>query len=352
MISSAFPGVLLVDFDRSAKSFGIWVILLTMLFRLFLAGLPQGFLHQLNRNNSIAQDKQTGQNVRSVSFDLWTPLLHRRETVPFPAESAPPTDISREPVRPAFAPEDADTVALANASNKLPDLGDLITHPLECSLAGPEPTVLILHTHTTESYTRQDGEDYDESSAYRTLDGGYNMLSIGDRVAELLEEAGISVIHDRQLHDYPSYTGAYNHARRATQAALEEYPGIRLVLDLHRDASEGKTGQLRTVAQIDGKPSAQLMFVVGCGNAGLKHPNWEENLSLALKLQFLMEQEYPGICRPISLRNQRFNQDLSTGALLIEVGAAGNTHEEALLAVQALAEAVIGLKNGTAAPEP
>ena len=335
----------MVEFNRSARNFGIWVILLTVLFRLFAAGLPQGFLR--HRNNSITKDSQTEQNVRSLSFDFGLSPLLRKSATPFPAESAPPTDISREPVRPAFAPEDADTVALANASNQLPDLGDLIAQPLECSLAGPEPTVLILHTHTTESYTRQDGEDYDESSAYRTLECSYNMLSIGDRVAELLEEAGISVIHDRELHDYPSYTGAYNHARKAAQAALEEYPTIQLVLDLHRDASEGKTGQLRTVAQIDGKSSAQLMFVVGCGNAGLKHPNWEENLSLALKLQVLLEQEYPGICRPISLRNQRFNQDLSTGALLIEVGAAGNTHEEALQAAQALAEVVIGLKNGT-----
>ena len=173
------------------------------------------------------------------------------------------------------------------------------------------------------------------------------MLCVGDRVAELLEQAGICVIHDRQLHDYPSYTGAYNHARKATQAALEEYPTIRIVLDLHRDAAEGTSGQLRTVAQIDGKAGAQLMFVVGCGNAGLKHPNWEKNLSLALKLQVLLEEQHPGICRPISLRSQRFNQDLSTGALLIEVGAAGNTHEEALLAAQALAGAVIRLKNGT-----
>ena len=334
----------MVEFNRSARNFGIWVILLTVLFRLFAAGLPQGFLR--HRNNSITKDSQTEQNVRSLSFDFGLSPLLRKSATPFPAESAPPTDISREPVRPAFAPEDADTVALANASNQLPDLGDLIAQPLECSLAGPEPTVLILHTHTTESYTRQDGEDYDESSAYRTLECSYNMLSIGDRVAELLEEAGISVIHDRELHDYPSYTGAYNHARKAAQAALEDYPTIQLVLDLHRDASEGKTGQLRTVAQIDGKSSAQLMFVVGCGNAGLKHPNWEENLSLALKLQVLLEQEYPGICRPISLRNQRFNQDLSTGALLIEVGAAGNTHEEALQAAQALAEVVILLKNG------
>ncbi len=335
----------MVDFERSARNFGIWVILLTLLFRLFAAGLPQSLLRQ--RNNSITQDNQTGQNVRSLSFGFGITPLFRRESIAYPPESAPPTDIPRQPELPAFQPEDGDTVALTNSSDKSPDLGELIARPLECSLAGQEPTVLILHTHTTECYTRSEGEEYDESSAYRTLAEEYNMLCVGDRVAELLEQAGIPVIHDRQLHDYPSYTGAYNHARKATQAALEEYPTIRIVLDLHRDAAEGTSGQLRTVAQIDGKSGAQLMFVVGCGNAGLKHPNWEENLSLALKLQFLLEEQHPGICRPISLRNQRFNQDLSTGALLIEVGAAGNTHEEALLAAQALAEAVIRLKNGT-----
>lgn len=325
----------MVDAYRSARQFGISVILLTMLFRLFETGLPQKLLPP----NSIREDRETELLVRSFSFGQ--PRL-----LPFIAESPPPTSVPREPEKREFSEEDAAVIALSNASDKEPALEALLAAPLEWSLGGMEPSVLILHTHTTESY--EPGEEhYPETAPYRTLEEEHNMLSIGSRVAEILEAAGISVVHDRKLHDYPSYSGAYNHARKAIRAMGQEHPGIRIVLDLHRDASEGTGGQLRTAAEIDGQPGAQLMFVVGCGNAGLKHPRWEENLSLALKLQVLLEKRSPGICRPISLRNQRYNQDLSPGALLVEVGAAGNTREEALLAAQALAEAIICLKNGT-----
>ena len=172
------------------------------------------------------------------------------------------------------------------------------------------------------------------------------MLSIGDRVAQILEAAGISVIHDRTLHDYPSYNGSYLDAREAMESYLAQYPSIRLVLDLHRDAAEDGDGQMDTSAQVNGAESAQVMLVVGTDEGGLEHPQWQDNLSLALKLGVQLERLYPGICRPISLRTERFNQDLSAGALLIEVGAAGNTHAEALTAAEALAQAIAALAQG------
>ena len=213
------------------------------------------------------------------------------------------------------------------------------------SLRQEKPTVLILHTHTTESYTKS-REPYEESSDYRTLDENYNMLSIGAEVARQLEAGGIRVIQDRQLHDYPSYNGSYTHARKAIQALLSENPSIRLILDLHRDAADTPKGQLRTVAEVDGTRSAQLMLVVGSDASGRKHPDWERNLALALQLQTRLELLAPGITRPTVLRGQRFNQDLSTGALLVEVGAAGNTHAEALRAADVLAEAILSLADG------
>jgi stage II sporulation protein P len=209
---------------------------------------------------------------------------------------------------------------------------------------------LILHTHSTESYTRQ-GEDYKESSAFRTLDEGYNMISIGARVAQLLEEAGIGVIHDRELHDYPSYNGSYNHARKAILETLAENPGICLVLDLHRDASGDLKNQFRPVVRTEQGDTAQIMLVMGTDAAGLSHPNWQENLSLGLKLQAQLERQTPGITRPMSLRSYRFNQDLTPGSLLIEMGAAGNSHREALRAAEALARAIIALSKGTSAAE-
>lgn len=255
-------------------------------------------------------------------------------------ESPPPSlPEPTEPPIPSFS--DAERIELYYAANKNPDIEGLLTQPLEWDLCGDAPTVLILHTHSTESYTRK-GEAYEEVSDWRTLDEDYNMLSIGSRVAELLAESGITVLQDRELHDYPSYNGSYTDARKTLKEYLKDYPTIRLVLDLHRDASGGDGGQMRTKALVEGETSAQLMVVLGTN-----HENYEENLSLGLKLHAQLESQVPGIMRPLQLRAQRFNQDLSSGALLIEVGAAGNTHPEAMLAAEQLAKAIAALAKGT-----
>jgi len=255
---------------------------------------------------------------------------------PLPAETSEP-----EPTVPVFFETDLELVELTTTSDYEPDLGDLLAQPLSYNLSGSEPTVLILHTHTTESYSPQ--SSYEATSDYRTLDEDHNMLRIGDEVTRILEEAGIGVIHDRALHDYPSYDGAYNHAAQATEGYVDQYPSIRLILDLHRDAADTPNGQMATQASVDGSPSAQLMMVVGTDGGGLSHPGWQENLSLALKLQVLLEKENPGICRDIALSWQRFNQHFAPGALLVEVGAAGNTLEEALIAARELAEGIVAL---------
>jgi stage II sporulation protein P len=263
-----------------------------------------------------------------------------------PAPTEPQTTgVLQEITAPVFSGEDASLLDIRYSCSLRPDLAKLLQRPLEWDLTGAEPTVLILHTHATESYTKN-GEKYAESSAFRTLDEQYNMLSIGDAVAEVLTRNGIGVIHDRQLHDYPSYNGSYNHARKSIQKYLDQYPSIRLVLDLHRDASGDLSNQFRTVANVEGKSSAQLMLVMGTSAAGLNHPNWEENLALGVKLHAQLEKLAPGIMRPMSLRAQRFNQDMTAGSLLIEVGAAGNSHPEALLAAEILGEAIVCLAGG------
>lgn len=324
--------------SHSVRQFGVGVILLTLLFRLFEVGLPQGALRLLQLD--ILADKETGRDVRSLRVE-------RDLSFPFLRESSPPMDLPQEPERPAFAPADAEAIELTNSGGKTPDLPVLMTAPLTWELEAEGPTVLIVHTHTSESYTK-DGEDYKESAAYRTLEEEHNMLSIGDRVAKRLEEAGIRVIHDREIHDYPSYDRAYAHARKSIQAVMEEYPGIQLLLDLHRDAVQVGSGQMSTHVMVGGSDGAQLMLVLGTGNSGLPSPKWEDNLSLALKLQTVLERSCPGICRPVSLRNQRFNQDLAPFSLLVEVGAAGDTRQRALRAADQLAKAIIALKDGAA----
>ena len=255
-------------------------------------------------------------------------------------ESPPP--LIPEPTEaplPAFS--GSEEVDLYYAVRKNPDIASLLSKPLEWNLFGEEPTVLILHTHTTESYSRR-GEDYKETSAWRTLDENYNMRAIGTLVAEILKENGISAVQDEQIHDYPSYSGSYLRSRQSVREILKEYPTIRMILDLHRDAAGEGGKQLRTVATVDGETSAQLMVVIGTN-----HEAYEENLSLGLKLHVHLEQRSPGIMRPLQLRSQRFNQDLSPGALLIEVGAAGNSHKEARLAATQLAQAIVALAKGT-----
>lgn len=245
-----------------------------------------------------------------------------------------------------FTAADAQGIRLTNYPGYSVDLSELLLQPLSWDLTEDGPAVLILHSHATESYLNTEG--YTESSDYRTLDEDYNMISIGDRVAEILEAGGVEVLHDRTLHDYPSYNGSYTDSRKTVEAYLEQYPSIRMVLDLHRDAAEDASGkQISYTVQTELGKAATLMLVVGTNGGGTNHPNWRENLALGVKLYAQLERLTPGICRPISLRNSRFNQDLSTGALLVEVGAAGNTRQEALVAAEILAQAILDLAYGT-----
>ena len=264
-----------------------------------------------------------------------------------PTQPSQPTQ-STMPGSPSLTvtPEDLTYVSLSYGCDYRPDLGQLLTKPLSWDLRSPEPTVLILHSHATECYTPAAGEEIALSGDYRTLDREQNMVFIGEQVAEILRSGGIGVIHDTTLHDSPSYETAYSSARIAIQKYLTQYPSIRLVLDLHRDATGSGGAQLVTTATVGGQRSAQLMLVVGTDAGGSQHDNWQENLALALKLQAVLEWENPGLCRDINFRAQRFNQDLTPGSLIVEVGAAGNTRAEAALAAQALAKGILTLANG------
>lgn len=269
------------------------------------------------------------------------------ETVSTEQETVWEQPVESEPTEPVVAPvfgEEQLSLVQVNADWSVDTLS-LLQQPLQWNLISDAPTVLILHTHGSESYEKQ--ADYAETSPYRTLDTRYNMVSVGDRVAELLEAGGVHVIHDRTVHDYPSYNDAYDHARSAIERYLAENPEIVLVLDLHRDASEDASGnQASYGVTINGASTANLMLVMGSDTGSLPYPNWEQNLALAVKLQAQLEQTYPGLCRPVKVVDSRYNQDLCPGGLLVEVGTAGNTHEEALRAAEFLAEGILALAHG------
>lgn len=337
-----------------ARQVGIFAICCAVAIRLIAAGYPARIVRFLAGPGitSFQTYLETGRNVRSLFSQSETQIEETEETQPRPVplpKIVVETVRLPEPTAPetyAFSREDLPWLAVTDTCNCAPDLEALLTRKLNWDLTGAEPAVLILHTHTTESYAKA-GENYRETVPYRTEEEAYNMLSIGKRVAELLEAGGIRVIHDRQIHDYPSYNTAYSHARKSIRAYLEEYPSIRLVLDIHRDAAETKRGQMRTLAEINGKPSAQLMLVMGTGNGGQSNAYWLDNLSIGAKLHVLLAKKYTGLMRAMELRQQRFNQDLMPGMLLVEVGAAGNTHTEAIAAAEALAAGILELKQGS-----
>ena len=315
-----------MDWERRCMRLCAGVLILAVVLRLWAGGalVPIGRALQSEQAASLLLYLQTGRVVRSL------PDVPEMLELPDPGVKIA-----------GFSAGDLELVELSDEPGLRPDLESRLTAPVELTLNDGQPRVLILHSHTTESF-QQTADRYTETSPYRTLDPGHNMLALGELLAEILESAGIGVIHDRDFHDYPSYNGAYSHAAASTRAYLEEYPTIELILDLHRDAADTPTGQMATSCTVGGEKAAQLMFVLGTDKR-LNHPDWEENLSLALKLQVLLEKENPGICRDLTLSKNRYNQHLGKYALLIEIGAAGNTLEEAKLAARELAEAIAQL---------
>lgn len=237
--------------------------------------------------------------------------------------------------------EDAARVVIAGTSTYAVDAAELLAQPLDLSITSEAPQVLIIHTHASEAYTPEAGWEYEATDTLRTSDTDYNVVRVGQAIADALTARGIGVIHDTTIRDYPSYNGSYTRTLAAIEEYLAEYPTIGIVLDVHRDAAENADGTPVAVrCTVDGESAAQLMLVVGTDEGGLSHPNWRKNLALAARLQALLTRETEDLCRPIDLRTERFNQHATTGSLLVEVGASGNTLQEALRAAEQFAEAL------------
>ena len=255
-----------------------------------------------------------------------------------PARTLVPTDPSGYTV--------CGRVYISNSTDYTLDPQEL-TETFAAEMSGDGPQVLILHSHGSEGYTPPAGEEVVWSGNLRTTDSRYNVVGVGDAMAEVFSAAGISVIHDRTLYDYPSYNEAYDRSLAAIQSYLAQYPSIRFILDVHRDAIEDADGnQYKVVSSVEEGTSAQLTLVVGSDGGGLSHPNWKENLKLAVALQDNILQEYPTLMRPLLLRNSRYNQHATTGSLLVEVGAAGNSPDEAELAGRLFAEKMVEVLEG------
>ncbi len=215
------------------------------------------------------------------------------------------------------------------------DMAALLKNDIPVHLSPKGVQVLIVHTHGSESYTPSEAYQFEYTENDRTLDTRYNVVRIGDELEEILENNGIETLHIRDIFDSPSYSGSYTRSLEAITQAFKENPSIKVVIDVHRDAMIAKDGtKYKVTADIDGKTAAQLMFVTGTSGGGLVHDNWQKNLTFHGKIQQEMNSRYPGIMRPVVVRDSRFNQHVCPGSMLLEVGTSGNTLDEALYSIQ------------------
>ena len=211
---------------------------------------------------------------------------------------------------------------------------------LKLAPASEGPQILILHTHATEAYTMADGDNYKESDPERTTDENFNVIRVGEEMKAVFEDMGLSVVHDKTTYDYPGYSGSYARSLAGAQAYLDKYPTIQVILDVHRDAILDRKGRsVPKTVTIDGEETAQVMLVVGTNDGGLRHPHWRQNYALDLRIQGAMLEQDPSFPRAIDLRAQRFNQHLTPGCTLVEVGSSGNTLRQALAGARRFARA-------------
>ena len=206
-----------------------------------------------------------------------------------------------------------------------------------------EPLVLIYHTHATEAFERHDSNIYDMRNTWRSNDNNSNIVAVGAVLAQVLEDNNIAVIHNGTQHDFPSHSRSYERSAVTVSYYLERYPSIRMVLDIHRDALERENNVIvKPVVEINGQAAAQIMILVGSDNSNLNMPSWRENFRFAAALQNAIELAHPQLARPAWLKYRRYNQHLSTGALLIEIGSNANTLEEAIFSATLLGEVLSG----------
>ena len=282
------------------------------------------------------------------------PAVRAGAATPPPAPTPPPADPD-SPVHPIaevsqvvggvkYAPSDTATVYMDNHTSYSVDVEALLSEPLTIRPQAGQPFVLIVHTHTTESYTPAGQTTYHDGDSTRTQDKTQNVVRVGDEIAAQLEAAGISVIHDTTINDYPEYNGSYTRTLKIIESYLEKYPSIQVVLDVHRDGMTKADGtKLKVVADVDGQKTSQVMLYIGSDEGGLKHENWRENLKLGLRFQQSMSEQFPRLARPLNFVKERYNMHATPGSVILEVGSDGNTLEEACAAAKYAGKAIAGV---------
>ncbi|MCD8180363.1 MAG: stage II sporulation protein P [Firmicutes bacterium] len=325
-------------------------------------GLPNGEEKSLNIKSVLSKilgfdidEPETIISEYSPVFDGTTSAGEEPEEID-EAEETPAEDMPRETAEdtaentPIYEPplpdkEQIDTAVnlqMNNATEYDVDLSALCANELPFEVNSGEAQVLVIHTHTTECY---DGDQMNGETE-RSIDDAVNVIAVGNEICAVLEENGIKTIHDTTYHDYPSYQGSYTRALSTIETQLANNPSIQIVLDIHRDAFVYSDGsKLAVTCEQNGISAAQVMLVVGTNSMGLWHDNWQDNLTFAAKIQNAAEIMYPGLMRPINLRTERFNEHMTKGSLILEVGSNGNTLSQAKEGARYVARAIAAVLN-------
>lgn len=295
-----------------------------------LSARPQVLSYMAEQQAETQEEQTTPETSAADTAALSSVLQPQRTALSFPDNGVPSQTVKI--TNPAGYTSVRD-VYIKNASNKTLDAVALATEDFAAKLTNTAPQVLIIHTHGSEAYTMPKGQEYVSTGTCRTSDTTCNVVRVGDEIASVLSAYGISVLHDRTLYDDPLYEGAYSRSLEGIETYLEKYPSISFILDIHRDAVEdAQQRQYKLISQEDPN-AAQISFVMGSN-----HDGWQENLKLAVAVAEAIKTDYPTVMRPITLRNSNYNQHKSLGSMLVEVGAAGNSLEEALNSARIFAD--------------
>ncbi len=298
--------------------------------------LPDGFFYQKPPHDTSLPSSAVSQAPSAIS----QPVTALPETPPEGVETG---QVKTTTLSLSAANLKGHGVHINNKTDRSVDVSNYLKQGLPFSLeTTDQPQVLIVHTHATESYINGDRGYYIKSASTRSTDNTQNTVSVGEVMAQVLNQAGIVTIHDETQHDYPNYTGSYTRSAETIRHYLKQYPSIKVVIDGHRDAiaGEGDT-KIKPTATINGKSAAQIMILAGCETGSVEDfPHWEENLRFCLQLQKQIEADYPGLARPLLFKACKYNFHLLSGSILIEIGTDANTLDEAKYSAKLLAEAL------------
>ena len=304
----------------------------------------ESWIQNLSPNGEVTEEAPSADKVddRMPVMASELPQYDDESFPPFPSQveiPATPTPIVEE--KTVVLPTTIEGgMVIRNDTGFQIDLDAMVRAGPSLTLSAEGMQVLIIHTHGSEAFTPDEKDNYTPTDGYRSDDKQFNVIRLGDELTSCLESFGLNVIHDREIYDYPSYTGSYDRSGYAIEEYLSQYPEIAVVIDLHRDALGSNGIVYKTMAEGQGAASSQVMLLVGTGENGRPHPIWSENMKFALYLQSAIVNKYPTLARPVAVKKERYNQQLTTGSLILEVGSSGNTLSEALQAVRFFADAV------------